>query len=294
MTLPLSTQKKTKNKTPRAPKNPLALKNQPLEDLQERSNAAVDFLQGENAELAGAAFRLQAIALSNATAPEKVSALGNSTRSAFDAAWTRARSLGLRPAQTADIYRDLLAQYKCVTTPAQFAAAFRANALAGSCVSEDLVARLQDGANATEALSRLRGGTAGKALNFWAGADALAKYLALSFPQSLGDNIPQSAGNTYAVQDYASAGFAGLRQFRNGQALVNGVGYGAPDWKSTDAFALGVFSKSAIRAAMRSDNEFYQVREREEETRERGREKEREGRREKEREGRRERLRARR
>ena len=247
-----STKQKKAKKNVHACQNPLALKNQPLEDLQQRTDAVFDFLQGENAELAGAASRLQAIALSNATVPEKATALKNSTRSAFDAAWTRARSLGLRPEQTVNIYRDLLAQYKCVTTPAQFISAFKANTLAGSCVSEDLVARLQDGPDAAASLSRLRGGTAGKALNFWSGADSLAKYLAISFPQSLGDNIPQAPGNAYATQDYASAGFAGLRQFRNGQGLVNGIGFGAPDWRSTDTFVLGVFSKAAIRAATTS------------------------------------------
>ena len=146
-----------------------------------------------------------------------------------------------------------------MTTPAQFAAAFRENSLARRCVSDDLVARLQSGPDVDQALSRLRSGTAAKPLSFFSGADALAKYLVISFPQSLGDNIPQF-DNSYRNQNYSSAGFAGLRQFRNGQGLVNGIGFGAPDWSATDAYVLGVFSKSAIRAAMRSDNEFYQVR----------------------------------
>ena len=88
---------KKSQKTPKKPRkqNPLlAAKPQPLERLQEHGNAAVDFVQGENAELAGAAFRLQAIALSNETFPEKVSTLANQTKSSFDAAWTRVRSLG--------------------------------------------------------------------------------------------------------------------------------------------------------------------------------------------------------
>ena len=146
-----------------------------------------------------------------------------------------------------------------MTTPAQFIAAFKENGLARRCVSEDLVGRLQNGPDASQALSRLQAGTASKPLSFFSGADALAKYLVTSFPENLGDNIPQF-DNAYFNQNYSSAGFAGLRRSRNGQGLVNNIGFGAPDWSTTDAYVLGVFSKSAIRAAMRSDNEFYQVR----------------------------------
>jgi hypothetical protein len=178
---------------------------------------------------------------------------------------------GLRPEQTAALYSDLLKQYKCVTTPEEFIAAFKKNAL--TCVSDDLVARLSNGPDETEALRRLLVGTDAKAASFFSGADALAKYLRFSFPLSLGDNIPQVAPNPYAVQTYSSAGFAGLRQARNGQALVNSIGFGAPDWSTTDAFVLGVFSKAAVRAAMRSDNEYYQVNERGEGVEERKREK---------------------
>lgn len=39
---------------------------------------------------------------------------------------------------------------------------------------------------------------------------------------------------------------------------MNNIGFGAPDWSSTNSYVVGVYSKAAIRAAMRSDNEFYQ------------------------------------
>lgn len=127
------------------------------------------------------------------------------------------RSLGLRPEQTAAIYADLLKQYKCVTTPAQWVEAFKKNAF--TCVSEDLVARLANSdVNAVETRNRLLSGTSSKPANFWSGADALAKYLRVSFPLSLGDNIPQFK-NTYFNQTYNSSNFAGLRQLRNGQAV---------------------------------------------------------------------------
>ena len=143
--------------------NPLT--SQPLEDLQEKGNAAMDFVQDENAELAGAAYRLQTIVLSNGTVPDKISTLANSTRSAFDAALNRLRSLKLRPEQTAVIYRDLLAQYKCVTTPAEWVAAFKANALV--CASDDLVLRLQPASSASEALKGLFARTSSRAATFW-------------------------------------------------------------------------------------------------------------------------------
>ena len=84
-------------------------------------------MQDENAELAGAAYRLKSIVMSNGTAPSKLSALANSTRSSFDAAWARVLSAGLKPEQTAAIYRDLLQQYQCVTTPEEYIAAFKKN-----------------------------------------------------------------------------------------------------------------------------------------------------------------------
>jgi len=205
------------------------------------------------------AFRLQKIALSNATVPQKLSTLAESTKSAFDAAVTRLRSLKLRPEQTALLYGDLLRQYKCVTTPAEFVAAFKANAL--TCASDDLVARLSNAGNAAAALSKMLARTSQRAMNLWSGADALAKYISISFPQALGDNIPQ-INNPYFNQNYSSAGFAGVRQYRNGQGLVNNIGYSATGWLSTNTYALVVYSKAAVRAAMRSDNEFYQVRER--------------------------------
>lgn len=201
---------KTKKK-----KNPLT--SQPLEGLQEKGNIVIDAIQGENAELAGAAYRLQTIAFANATVPEKLSTLASQTRSSFDAAWARVRSLGLKPQQTAAIYADLLNQFKCVQTPAQWVEAFKKNSF--TCVSEDLVGRLANSdVNVDETRNRLLSGTASKAANFWSGADALAKYLRVSFPLSLGDNIPQF-NNSYFNQTYNSSNFAGLRQFRNGQAV---------------------------------------------------------------------------
>ena len=44
----------------------------------------------------------------------------------------------------------------------------------------------------------------------------MAKYSRISFPSSLGDNIPQF-NNPYFNQTYESAGFAGIRNLRNGQ-----------------------------------------------------------------------------
>ena len=46
--------------------------------------------------------------------------------------------------------------------------------------------------------------------------------------------------------------------FSTPQQLVNNIGFGAPDWSSTNSYVVGVFSKAAIRAAMRFDNEFLQ------------------------------------
>ena len=43
------------------------------------------------------------------------------------------------------------------------------------------------------------------------------------------------------------------------QGLVNNIGFSATDWSTTNTYLMGVFSKAAVRAAMRSDNEFYQV-----------------------------------
>ena len=197
--------------------NPLT--SQPLEDLQEKGNAAMDFVQDENAELAGAAYRLQTIVLSNGTVPDKISTLANSTRSAFDAALNRLRSLKLRPEQTAVIYRDLLAQYKCVTTPAEWVAAFKANALV--CASDDLVLRLQPASSASEALKGLFARTSSRAATFWYAflfffspeKDEVKKK---NSPPPLGDNIPQF-NTPYFNQTYESAGFAGIRNFRNGQ-----------------------------------------------------------------------------
>jgi hypothetical protein len=264
LSLTSSTTKKKRGKKKK--QNPLA--SQPLQALEEKGNAAIDFVQGENAELAGAAFRLKSLALSNATVPQKLSTLAESTKSAFDAEVTRLRSLKLRPEQTAALYRDLLQQYKCVTTPAEFVAAFKANAL--TCSSDDLVARLSSSNTTAFALSSFLERPSQRALSLWSGADALAKYVRTSFPQALGDNIPQ-INNTYFNQNYSSANFAGIRQYRNGLGLVDNIGFSAVDPSFTNAYVLGVISKAAVRAAIRSDNEFYAVREKERERRRRRR-----------------------
>ena len=47
---------------------------------------------------------------------------------------------------------QLLNQYDCVTTPAEFAAAFKANT--PRCVSEDLVGRLSSGNSVAQAANR--------------------------------------------------------------------------------------------------------------------------------------------
>ena len=166
------------------------------------------------------------------------------------------RSLKIKPEQTAALYLDLLKQYKCVTTPAEFIAAFKANAL--TCASDDLVARLQPDSTAAGALASLKARTSQRAASLWSGADALAKYVSISFPQALGDNIPQF-DNSYFNQSYSSAEFAGVRTYRNGAGLVNNIGFSAVDVSTTSTYVLGVFSKAAVRAAQRSNNEFYQV-----------------------------------
>lgn len=97
--------------------------------------------------------------------PQKLLLLADSTRSAFDAAVNRLRSLKLRPEQTAALYRDLLSQYKCVTTPAEWVAAFKANALV--CASDDLVLRLSPASNSSAALSALLARTSARAATFW-------------------------------------------------------------------------------------------------------------------------------
>jgi hypothetical protein len=181
----------------------------------------------------------------------------NTSLSYFDAAWARAREARLHPDTTKAVFKEMLNQYDCVTTPAEFIAAFNANT--PRCVSDDLVGRLSSGADVMTA--RNKSLTADRrAANLWSGSDALAKYLRIGFPKVVGINTPQDPSNVYNQQSYMSAGFAGLQQYRNGQGLVNGVGYSAVDWSVTATYSLAVFSKSAIRAAMKTDDSFYQVR----------------------------------
>ena len=174
---------------------------------------------------------------------------------------------------------QLLNQYDCVTTPAEFAAAFKANT--PRCVSDDLVGKLSSGNSVEQAtnrsvrpvrvlLSRARArpllrylslslpvffygsrerkergvhlvkcgdrkqkkktdplffslsnnlkkkqsATDLRAANFWAGSDALAKYLRIGYPKNIGISIPEIAPNSYNTQSYESANFAGLKEYR--------------------------------------------------------------------------------
>lgn len=224
--------------------------------MKEKSDAAFDWAQAEAAEVANTNYRLKTIYEQNKTVPRKVLTLLNTSLSYFDAAWARAREARLRPDTTSAVYKEMLNQYDCVTTPAEFVAAFNANT--PRCVSDDLVARLSSGPDVATARNRSLT-TNVKAANFYSGSDALAKYLRIGFPKSVGINTPQDPANLYNTQSYMSANFAGLKEYRNGQGLVNGVGYSAVDWSVTDTYSLAVFSKSAIRAAMRTDDSFYQV-----------------------------------
>ena len=92
--LSLSNNHHQQQQTNRKIQNPLT--SQPLERLEEKSNVAIDFVQAKNAELAGAAHRLETIALANGTVPQKLSTLADSTHSAFDAAWMMQRDAALR------------------------------------------------------------------------------------------------------------------------------------------------------------------------------------------------------
>ena len=53
-----------------------------------------------------------------------------------------------------------------------------------------------------------------KAANFWAGSDALAKYLLIGYPKNIGISVPEVAPNAFNQQSYESPNFAGLKEYR--------------------------------------------------------------------------------
>lgn len=116
------------------------------------------------------------------------------------------------------------------------------------CVDADLYGRIGSGPTADVSLNSTLSLNS-RPVYFWSGADGLAKYLRYGPPPVVGLNM--SSNNSFAVQDFASANFTGLQEFKNGQALISNIGYSATDWSLDSVFTLVVISRAAVRAQMK-------------------------------------------
>jgi hypothetical protein len=133
----------------------------------------------------------------------------------------------------------------CVKTPAEYVEAF--NNRETRCVSDDLIGRISQGYNPTTKAG-FPLDVSKRAAYFFAGSDALAKFLIIGFPETVGD----------FVDPLSEANFPGLQQVSNGQAFLEFVGFAAPDIDIATLFTLNIFSKIAIRntIASASSNNF--------------------------------------
>ena len=96
------------------------------------------------------------------------------------------------------------------------------------CVDADLFGRIAS--NQDPALSRfIAFNQTTRPVGFWTGADGLAKYLRIGQPAVVALNMP-SNNVGFKVQNFSSADWAGLQEYKNGQNLISGVGYSAADW----------------------------------------------------------------
>jgi hypothetical protein len=127
----------------------------------------------------------------------------------------------------------------CVKTPAEYVQAFKNRE--SRCVSKDLVGRITQGFNPATG----RGfpiDVSKRAAYFFAGSDALAKFLVIGFPETVGD----------FVDPLSEAAFPGLQQVSNGQAFLESVGFAAPDVDIATLYTLNIFSRRAIREVILS------------------------------------------
>lgn len=81
---------------------------------------------------------------------------------------------------SANILDDLRDQDRCIKTPEEYVAAFEARE--ARCVDPDLVGRTSSGVDVAGATLN----TSFKLAYFWVGSDALAKYLRIGFPETIG------------------------------------------------------------------------------------------------------------
>ena len=127
----------------------------------------------------------------------------------------------------------------CVKTPAEYVEAFRNRE--SRCVSKDLIGRISQGFHpATNSSFPLD--VSKRAAYFFAGSDALAKFMRIGFPLAVGDFVdPLSRGD-----------FPGLQQISNGQAFLEAVGFSATDIDISTLYVLNIFSRKAIRRAILS------------------------------------------
>lgn len=130
--------------------------------------------------------------------------------------------------------------YNCIRTPEEYQAAFERRA--SRCVSKDLIGRVSQGL--TVGTSTFNGTQ--KSAYFFTNSDGLAKYLRIGFPQTLGDYLPS---DNVSLTDPA---FPGLVDISSGQALLEALGYGVTEIQINNVFVLNIFSRSALKDALRS------------------------------------------
>jgi hypothetical protein len=128
---------------------------------------------------------------------------------------------------------------ECVKTPAEYAISFAKRE--PRCVDKNLIGRISQGFNpATTSTFPLD--VSKRAANFFAGSDALEKFLLIGFPLSVGD----------FVDSLSDANFLGLQQISNGQAFLEAIGYSATEVDISQLYALNVFSRKTISKVISS------------------------------------------
>jgi hypothetical protein len=137
------------------------------------------------------------------------------------------------------VFRSEATTRDCIKTPGEYVQAFKSRE--ERCVSKDLIGRISQGFNSATG----RGfplDVSKRAAYFFAGSDALAKFLVIGFPETVGD----------FVENLSKGSFAGLQEISNGQAFLEGVGFSAADIDISQLFTLNIFSRKAIRGVVLS------------------------------------------